>query len=473
MNVNGNALIIGGGGGIGRACVLAFAKYGAAAIVVADVNLDAAVQVCQDSRAHATHSHFKAEPHAVDVTSRSSVDDLATYATRLLGRIDYCVNAAGLGAETQREVADADPDEFARLLQTNVTGAFLVMKSVSAIMKTQEARLNDTDSPARGTTRGSIVVIGSASSFSSGPGLMQYTTSKFGVLGLAKNSALDNAQYGIRVNCICPSWVNTPMVKQAVDNMPGLGEKINSAVPLGRIATPEEVADAVIFMSSPLSSYVTGSGFILDGAHGYISQGFPAPGLRRTVRHITGHNEEGKATFLSTDCGDHHLIMGEQQALANILYSTHETPVEINGNVDIKHAKENPPPLHYEHGTVMRMIDFAPNEISPMHRALTIDYGVVLDGEFELILESGESKIMRQGDVCIQRATGHQWKNLTGGGTMPGRMLWFLVGVKDVYANGKKLEEYMGPLGVYYEGKSHEEVIAEVAEASKDKATEA
>lgn len=77
-------------------------------------------------------------------------------------------------------------------------------------------------------------------------------------------------------------------------------------------------------------------------AHGYISQGFPAPGLRRTVRHITGHDAEGKAVFLSTDCGDHHMIMGEQQALANILYSTHETPVEINGDVDIIHAKENP-----------------------------------------------------------------------------------------------------------------------------------
>lgn len=201
-------------------------------------------------------------------------------------------------------------------------------------------------------------------------------------------------------------------------------------------------------------------------AHGYISQGFPAPGLRRTVRHITGHDAEGKAVFLSTDCGDHHMIMGEQQALANILYSTHETPVEINGDVDIIHAKENPPPLHYTNGTVMRMIDFAPNEISPMHRALTIDYGVVLDGVFELILESGERKILNQGDVCIQRATGHQWKNLTGGGTLPGRMLWFLVGVKDVYANGKKLEEYMGPLGVYYEGKTHEEVIAEVSAAS-------
>jgi hypothetical protein len=72
---------------------------------------------------------------------------------------------------------------------------------------------------------------------------------------------------------------------------------------------------------------------------GYIAQGFPAPGLRRTVRHITGHNAEGKEVFISTDCGDHHTIMGEEQAVANIMYSTQETPVEINGDVDIKAAK--------------------------------------------------------------------------------------------------------------------------------------
>jgi hypothetical protein len=76
-------------------------------------------------------------------------------------------------------------------------------------------------------------------------------------------------------------------------------------------------------------------------AHGYIAQGFPAPGLRRTVRHITGHTADGKATFLSTDCGDHHLIMGEEQALSNIIYSTHQTPVNINDDADVKHAKEN------------------------------------------------------------------------------------------------------------------------------------
>lgn len=72
---------------------------------------------------------------------------------------------------------------------------------------------------------------------------------------------------------------------------------------------------------------------------GYV-QTFPAPGLRRTVRHITGHNAEGKGIFLGTDCGDHHRIIGNEQAIANIIYSTKETPVELNGDVDLKYAKE-------------------------------------------------------------------------------------------------------------------------------------
>lgn len=75
----------------------------------------------------------------------------------------------------------------------------------------------------------------------------------------------------------------------------------------------------------------------LPGA-GYASS-FPAPGLRQIFRHITGHNDEGKSVFLSSDHGDHHRVMGEQQAVANILYSTRETPVELNDNADIEKAK--------------------------------------------------------------------------------------------------------------------------------------
>lgn len=72
----------------------------------------------------------------------------------------------------------------------------------------------------------------------------------------------------------------------------------------------------------------------------YVHSGFPAPGLRQINRHITGHNDDGKSVFLSTDNGDHHRIMGEKQAVANILYSTQETPVQLNGNVDIEKASK-------------------------------------------------------------------------------------------------------------------------------------
>lgn len=75
-------------------------------------------------------------------------------------------------------------------------------------------------------------------------------------------------------------------------------------------------------------------------AAGFITNGFPAPGLTRIQRHITGHDDQGKSVFLSTDSGEHYRVMGEKQAVANIIYSTQETPVELNGNIDIQKAKE-------------------------------------------------------------------------------------------------------------------------------------
>lgn len=80
------------------------------------------------------------------------------------------------------------------------------------------------------------------------------------------------------------------------------------------------------------------SGEPIIPAKDYV-QSFPAPGLRQIFRHITGHNGEGKSVFLKSDQGEHHRVMGEQQAVANIIYSTQETPVELNGDVDIEKAK--------------------------------------------------------------------------------------------------------------------------------------
>lgn len=99
------------------------------------------------------------------------------------------------------------------------------------------------------------------------------------------------------------------------------------------------------------------------------------------------------------------------------------------------------------------MIDFAPDLLSPMHRALSIDYGIVLEGEFEFILDSGEKRVMRQGDVSINRGAAHAWHNITGNGLLPGRMLWILLDCTPIMVNGKALEEDLAELAPYYVGK--------------------
>jgi hypothetical protein len=135
------------------------------------------------------------------------------------------------------------------------------------------------------------VNLGSAMSLVASAGVLPYTASKHAALGLTKNSgkshstthltrdtvsvivhrlmrrisALDNATYGIRVNCVCPSWTDTPMVRRAIEGVEGLEQFIEGAVPLGRMAVTEEVADVVVFLCSPRSSYMTGCALIVDG----------------------------------------------------------------------------------------------------------------------------------------------------------------------------------------------------------------
>lgn len=99
------------------------------------------------------------------------------------------------------------------------------------------------------------------------------------------------------------------------------------------------------------------------------------------------------------------------------------------------------------------MVDFGPGVESPFHRTMTIDYGVVIEGTFELTLDSGEKRIMRQGDVAVQRATAHKWKNIHGNGTLPGRMLWVLLGCEEVVVGGEKVEGDLGDLRKHYEGR--------------------
>ncbi|TGO35593.1 hypothetical protein BHYA_0153g00270 [Botrytis hyacinthi] len=144
-------------------------------------------------------------------------------------------------------------------------------------------------------------------------------------------------------------------------------------------------------MTSPIAS---------QSAKGPISE-FPAGDLRNSIRLMTTHNEESKGIFLPTDHGDHHKIMVNGHAVASIIYPTSGNPANLQNDADIKYARENEPIINIKNGTVVGLVDFAPGLDSPMHRDMSLDYGIVIECELEITLDSGESRIMRPGDVSV------------------------------------------------------------------------
>ncbi|RWA08728.1 hypothetical protein EKO27_g6369 [Xylaria grammica] len=187
-------------------------------------------------------------------------------------------------------------------------------------------------------------------------------------------------------------------------------------------------------------------------AEGYVRTPHPVQGLPRVVRHITGHDAEGKSVFLSTDIGDHHRELANKSGIANIIYSTCEHPIELTGDIDIQYEKKHEPGISVKNGSVCRMIDFGPGALSPMHRVNSLDYAIIIEGVFRVVLDSGEERIMQRGDIAVQRSTAHQWINVTGNGLLPARILFILLDVKDLEIAGTKVEGHLGTLEKDYAG---------------------
>ncbi|KAH8737650.1 cupin domain-containing protein [Ilyonectria robusta] len=162
-------------------------------------------------------------------------------------------------------------------------------------------------------------------------------------------------------------------------------------------------------------------------------------------RFITENNAEGKAVFSTQipeqlparviECGD-KFFLG---------YTTNERPVDINGNKDVDTYSEyltNEPGIVIPGGTVLRFVDIRPGGVSPMHRTVSLDYGVVVEGQVIIRLDSGESRLMQRGDVTIQRGTMHEWENASK--TEWARMMYVLQDSKPLIAGGKPLGEEYG-----------------------------
>ncbi|KAH7134966.1 hypothetical protein B0J11DRAFT_148707 [Dendryphion nanum] len=162
-------------------------------------------------------------------------------------------------------------------------------------------------------------------------------------------------------------------------------------------------------------------------------------------RFITTHDPSGKAIFSDTISEDNHFrdIPGASFGLG---YTTKGFPVDLNGDKDIEAYNahlQTPPGIVVSNGTVLRFVDVAPGSDSPMHRTVSLDYGVVLEGEIELVLDSGETRRMKRGDVAIQRGTMHQWRNV---GTGWARFMFVLQDSQPVVIDGKALGEDYGTM---------------------------
>lgn len=236
------ALVTGGSSGIGRATARAFADAGAT-VVLSDINAAGGEVVAQAIRDGGSEATFI----QADVSQAADVTRLVTETVARYGEINYAHNNAGiLGGVAQ--LADVAEDEFDRLISVNLKGVWLCLKEEILQMQRQGGG-------------GAIINTASIAGIRGSAWLPIYSASKHGVVGLTRSAALAYAGDGIRVNAICPGYVDTTMVTDT----PLLQARAAERTPLGRLATPEEIAAAVIWLCSDASSYVTGEAMVLDG----------------------------------------------------------------------------------------------------------------------------------------------------------------------------------------------------------------
>ena len=231
------AIITGGARGIGKAISELLAKEGAR-VVIADINEEAACETAKEIG--------QALGLELDVTSSSSVSEMIGRVQKEFGRIDILVNNAGITKDTL--LLRMKDEDFNAVLNVNLTGAFRCTKSVAKIMMKQR--------------QGRIINISSIIGLIGNAGQANYAASKAGLIALTKTSAKELAPRGILVNAICPGFIQTAMTNALPDKVK---EEMLSAIPLKKFGQSVDVAKAVLFLASDLSSYITGQTIVVDG----------------------------------------------------------------------------------------------------------------------------------------------------------------------------------------------------------------
>ena len=244
------ALITGGSSGIGRTTALVFAREGAK-VIIADVLIESGKETVQKIKSEGGEATFIKTDVSRAVEIMAMIDStVATY-----GRLDCAFNNAGIEG-TIATTADCTEENWDRVIGINLKGVWLCMKYEIPEMLKQGG--------------GSIVNTASFLGLVGIQGVSAYCTSKGGVIQLTKTAALEYATKGIRINAVCPGVIRTPMLERVTSIKPEFEAIFASREPVGRIGTPEEVAEAVVWLCSDAASFVTGHSMVVDG--GYVAQ---------------------------------------------------------------------------------------------------------------------------------------------------------------------------------------------------------
>lgn len=252
LELDGKSVVIcGGATGIGRSCAVAYAREGAR-VAILDWNdaalADAAAELAEIGRPVLTAR--------VDVSDSTAVDSAHARVIEAFGGIDIGFNNAGI-ITPSKAIEDTSEDDWNKVIAVNLTGVWLCMRAQVRHMRP------------RG--RGVIVNTASAAAFVGAPGTTPYTASKHAILGLTRTVALELATTGVRVNAIAPGTVETPLNSVLFDNEDQFADAlVRKGQPIGRNARPDEIADAVLWLSSARSTFATGSTLVIDG--GFTAQ---------------------------------------------------------------------------------------------------------------------------------------------------------------------------------------------------------
>lgn len=239
-------LITGGASGIGRATAVKFAREGAR-VVVADVLVDYGEQVVSQIRESGGEAIFL----KCDVSRTEEVEAMITKIVETYDRLDCAFNNAGIAGAVSL-LAECTEENWDRVININLKGVWLCMKYEIRQMLQQGG--------------GAIVNMSSVSGLVGDPNHPAYGASKHGVAGLTKSAALAYARSNIHINAICPAAIRTPMIERTLQAFPEMSwESLAADHPIGRIGEPEEVAEAVLWLCTSESAFVTGHLLVLDG----------------------------------------------------------------------------------------------------------------------------------------------------------------------------------------------------------------